>query len=100
MLLVTLVPGINDSLEELDQSRDQTVNRILYVCQRVVLGFPRIEWVFLGHADFDDMTKLKNVSLDKQFFWDCEHFRQGSKRNENKPKKNHGCTSGCIPNHP
>lgn len=27
---------------------------------------PRFEWVFLGHADFDDVTKLKKVSLDKQ----------------------------------
>lgn len=25
----------------------------------------RFEWVFLGHADFDDVTKLKKVSLDK-----------------------------------
>lgn len=42
VLLVTLVPGINDSLEEPDQGRDQTVNRMLYVCQTVVLRFPRI----------------------------------------------------------
>lgn len=58
VLLVALVPGIYDSLGELNQSRDQLTECCMYVRQSCwsFQELLRFEWVFLGHADFDDVT--------------------------------------------
>lgn len=66
MLLATLVPGINDSLEELDQSRDQTVNIMLYVCQSCA-GVSKNYWDLNGY--FWDMQTLMMWLSWKRSHW-------------------------------
>lgn len=38
-------------------------------------------------GDFDDVTKLILVSSGKEYCWAGEHVREGSERNEDKPKQ-------------
>lgn len=67
VLLVTLVPGINDSLEELDQSRDQTVKIILLCMSESCAGVSKNYWDLNGY--FWDMQTLMMWLSWKRSHW-------------------------------